>query len=315
MQASAMWNEAPAVTRSVVISNAAMSLLITVAPALGPHFSLSLTGASHGYVAPLVTSFLGGSLGSNPVMSFLMLLFGAMMAFSYFTTLEREYGSLRFLAWLCVCNIAIGLPFLLLSLVLSFIHPSLGMSACNGLWPLLLVALTQQCLADPSRTMSIWGLFQLPGKWYPFGLVAFFSLLSMQIQLTLCVAVLVGVAVTVDQGGEPPVAWMGKLRLPLDRHLPSMEVALWVEQGADTGHSLSGKTPLPARIVGTIGQLLFVLGSASPAVLKQCYIPAGSSMPKTISTGSSFNRGLEQQSSSFQAFQGHGHRLGADNEI
>merc|ERR1719335_2051496 len=139
-----------------------------------------------------------------------------MMAFSYFTLLEREFGSLRFLAWLCVCNVAIGLPFLVLSWVLSWIIPSLGMSACNGLWPLLIVALTQQCLADRNRTMSIWGLFQLPSKWYPFGLVAFFCLLSMQIQLTLCVAVLVGVAASVAQGGEPPAPCMAKLQLPPD---------------------------------------------------------------------------------------------------
>merc|ERR1719160_1582202 len=160
----------------------------------------------------MVISFLGGSIGSNPVMGLLMLLFSAMMAFSYFTLLECEYGSLRFLAWLCVCNMAVGLPFLIASWVFSWILPSLGMSACNGLWPLLLVALTQQCLADPNRTMSIWGLFQVPSKWYPFALVAFFSLLSMQIQLTLIVAVVVGVAANNAQGGEPPIAWMGKIR-------------------------------------------------------------------------------------------------------
>lgn len=315
MQASVMWKEAPAVTRCVVITNAAMSALITVVPSLGPHFSLSIQGVSHGYVGPVVTSFVGGSIGSNPVMGLLMLLFGAMMAFSYFTLLEREYGSLRFLAWLCICNMGIGLPFLLLSWVLSWIHPSLGMSACNGLWPLLLLALTQQCLAEPNRTMSIWGLFQVPSKWYPFALVAFFSLLSMQIQLTLLVAVLVGVAASMAKGGEPPVACMAKLQLPLDGLLPSSEVALWVEQGADCGHSLSGSTPLPARVVNCIGQLLFVLGSASPAPLKQCYIAAGSSTPKTVSMGSSMNRGSDQKSSSFQAFQGSGHRLGAEEEI
>jgi len=309
-----MWKEAPAITRCVVTTNAAMSILITVVPSLGPHFSLSLSGVSHGYIGPLVTSFLGGSIGSNPIMGLLMLLFGAMMAFSYFTVLEREYGSLRFLAWICVCNMAIGLPLLISSWVLSWIHPSLGASACNGLWPLLLVALTQQCLADPTRTMSIWGLFQLPGKWYPFALVAFFSLLSMQIQLTLCVAVIVGVAVSTAQGGEPPVAWMAKFQLPLNRFLPSTEVALWVEQGADSGQSLSGNTPLPARIVGSVGQLLFVLGCAAPAVLKQCYVAAGCAVPKTVSTGSSM-RASGQQGSSFQAFQGSGHRLGADDEI
>merc|ERR1719161_2046417 len=99
------------------------------------------------------------------------------------------------------------------------------------------------------------------------------------------------------RGGEPPVAWMGKFQFPLDRFLPSIEVALWVEQGADTGHSLTGSTPLPARIVGIIGQLLFVLGNASPSTFKQCYIPAGSSMPKTVSTGGSMNRNLEHRGS------------------
>jgi hypothetical protein len=313
MQASAMWNEAPAVTRCVVIANAMMHALIAVVPSLGPHFSLSLTGTSHGYVAPLLTSFLGGSFGSNPVMGLLMLLFAAMMAFSYFTILEREYGSFRFVAWLCACNIGIGLPFLLSSWVFSWIHPSIGMSACNGLWPLLLVALTQRCLADPDRTMSIWGLFQLPGKWYPFALVAFFSLLSMQIQLTLIVAVMIGVCASNAQGNAPPVAWMGKIRLPLDRLLPSLEVALWVEQGADSGHSLSGSISLPAKVIGCAGQMLFILGTNSPTLLKQCYISASNCVPKAMPTGKTLGRGSEDKM--FTPFQGSGHRLGADEEI
>jgi len=286
-------------------------MLITMAPSMGQQFNLSLDGLRHGYVSPMVTSFLGGSMGGNPVMGILMLLMASTMAFSYFTALEREHGSLRFGAWCCVCNVAVALPFLALSCVLSCIHPSLGTQACNGLWPLLLIAMTQQCLADPDRTMSFWGLVQIPGKWYPFALVGFFSLLSMQFQITLLVAVLVGVATSNAKGAQSPVACLQRVQLPLDRLLPSVEVALWVEQGADSGQRLQGNTPLPARIIGCIGQVLFMFGMACPSPMKEKYVGAGSiaNFPK-VSTGGYLDRSSEPQR--FEAFQGSGQRLGED---
>lgn len=155
-------------------------------------------------------------------MAFLMIMFEMYMSMIYFPRREKDMGSFLFLLWMFLINAVTSLAYL--SIMFCFAAYNHGTfnetrymyQPLRGLWPLIMVCLTLNSLSDPDGTSSFWGLMQIPNKWYPIALVAFFSLLNgMSIQWSILCAVAVGYAYP---------------KLRLERFLPSRTKADRLEQ-------------------------------------------------------------------------------------
>eukprot|EP00438_Fugacium_kawagutii_P028673 Skav214051 [mRNA] locus=scaffold2017:372236:379978:- [translate_table: standard] len=69
------------------------------------------------------------------------------------------------------------------------------MNAVHGLWPLVMVCLTLTSLSNPDGSTNFWGMVQIPNKWYPIALTAFFMLLNgFRITWSFIAALVVGYA-------------------------------------------------------------------------------------------------------------------------
>jgi len=125
--------------------------------------------------------------------SFLMLLLELYMGLTFFPAKERELGSCVFAVWALVANVAANLVFLGLMVALSVFDWRQFYTVSNtGLWPLLMVLLSFRALSDPESSTSLWGVVLIPNKWYPFALVALFSLMNGIVMWNLFAAISVG---------------------------------------------------------------------------------------------------------------------------
>merc|ERR1740123_40492 len=90
-------------------------------------------------------------------------------------------------------NGLVNIVFLIFMFILGMFYDGPWEHSSVGLWPLIMVVLTARCLSDPQGSSSFWGLVQIPNKWYPLALVAFFSLLNgFQIMWNLIAALVIG---------------------------------------------------------------------------------------------------------------------------
>lgn len=139
----------------------------------------------------LWTFFISGfyhEFGSG--MAFLMLLLELYMGMQYFPRRERELGSTTFLLWLMLINAATNMIFLSFAGVLCLLwNPGFASAANSGLWPLIILNMSMNMLADPSGTSNFWGFFEIPNKWYPLCFVGIFSLFNGQVLWNLVAAV------------------------------------------------------------------------------------------------------------------------------
>jgi len=102
-------------------------------------------------------------------------------------------GSTTLLILTLLMNVLVNIVFLVFIFVLGMLLYVPWEQSSVGLWPLIMVVLTARCLSDPQGSSSFWGLVQIPNKWYPLALVAFFSLLNgMQIMWNFIAALVIG---------------------------------------------------------------------------------------------------------------------------
>lgn len=136
---------------------------------------------------PFVSGFYHES-GSG--MAFLMLLLELYMGMQYFPRRERELGSTSFLLWLMLINAAANIVFLSITAVLCVVwNPGFAMAGNAGLWPLIILNLSINMLADPNGSSNFWGIFDIPNRWYPLFFVGIFSLFNGQVLWNLFAAV------------------------------------------------------------------------------------------------------------------------------
>merc|ERR1719387_2226193 len=101
--------------------------------------------------------------------------------------------------------------------------------------------MTTRSLAEPQgATQSMWGIVQIPSRWYPLVLICFFSLISMSLQAELIAAWVLGVGAHQADGGQSLHANLAWLRLPLYRLLPSLATVAALEADASSG---AGRQP------------------------------------------------------------------------
>jgi len=137
-------------------------------------------------------------------MVFLMILFELYMAMNYFPSYEKDLGSMGFLIWIFYVNMLTSLVFLaFMGLTVLYYHLSGNVmgelftrrNGIHGLWPLVMVCLTLTSLSNPDGHTNFWGMVQIPNKWYPIALTAFFMLLNgFRIMWSFIAALAVGYA-------------------------------------------------------------------------------------------------------------------------
>jgi len=287
-QAWALWSEVPAATRCIVVANGAFSLVGLLVPVVATMLQLSVLGASHGHVFALFTYWLVSPGSGNPLITLLVMILTAWMTTVYFSPMEKEKGTVRFFCWVLVGGVFIGLLFLILTFLVAQLDPIMVLMPCGGLWPLLLLVITKRYLSEPAdAAVSIWGLFQVPARWYPCALIGFFSLLSMQLQMEMVGAWIVGVAAHQAEGGTPLVQVFSKVRLHLDWFIPSMATVQNVEDQIAAGSgSILGGGSIREKVIALPLALLRRLAKLCPDPIRRQYVPAqgGLAMPAMTSS-------------------------------
>merc|ERR1719330_2207482 len=160
-----------------------------------------------------------------------------------FPAREKEMGSTYFLLWMLIMTALCNVVYLIFNWcmykVISMTSPMAIMyyyASSHGFWPLILVSITLQCLSDPQGSSNFWGFVQIPNKWYPIALVAFFCLINgLRPMWDLTAALVVG---------------YGFVYLDGKRFMPAPSHAGWLEQRFPCcrgGHlSLLGASWIPA---------------------------------------------------------------------
>mmetsp|Transcript_99514 Transcript_99514/g.276955 ORF Transcript_99514/g.276955 Transcript_99514/m.276955 type:complete len:307 (-) Transcript_99514:138-1058(-) len=127
--------------------------------------------------------------------SFLMMLIEVFMAMAYCPNHEKELGSSTFALWMMLTNGVINAVWLPIMFILSkATNPGYVFMPNEGLWSFLMFSITRTSLSDPEGSTNFWGVILIPNKWYPVALIAFFSLLNMQVLWNLMAALAVGYA-------------------------------------------------------------------------------------------------------------------------
>mmetsp|Transcript_36890 Transcript_36890/g.66683 ORF Transcript_36890/g.66683 Transcript_36890/m.66683 type:complete len:336 (+) Transcript_36890:106-1113(+) len=183
-----MWAECPMLTRLICVGYPAMSLVLMALSSAGLGavvswtFTCSLVTIKQFHLWTLFVGPFYSPLQSG--MSFLMLLFELYMAMIHFPAREKDLGSTSFLLWMFIVNALMNAVFLTAMFCLAMYFDGTFKGAMymqmklQGLWPLIMVCLTLSCLSNPDGTTSFWGMVQIPNKYYPIALTAFFCLLN-----------------------------------------------------------------------------------------------------------------------------------------
>lgn len=304
-----LWSDCSALTRIVVVGYPTLNVLLMLLSqwpdmqflAMYGFYCNLVTVVKHYCIWTLFTGafyrpFSGGG-GMSGGFAFLMMLFELYMALMTFPQREREQGSTTFLCWLLLMQGFISAVFLLINYLLTFTSPenSVGywMAPNTGLWPILLLTLTLRSLATPDGSTNFWGVMQIPNKWYPLFLGAFFCLMG-GFQWNIVVAVAMG---------------YGYPYLRLERALPSRMWANSCEQRC-CGRGRSCLGAYWVRAADTAGYEL-ESGDRRYATLSDFgRSNQAQQANRSSNTTSSSGQGGSTANANFIAFSGSGNRLG-----
>jgi len=299
-----MWAQCPALTRMVCVGYPVLSLALMAlsSTALGWLVrALFVCNVRSVMSLWLWTLFLGPFF--TPIasgMSFLFMLFEIYMVMMYFPHREQELGSSMLLLWALLVNGLVNAVFLLAMLCLGLAyHGTLQgeaylQASSPGLWPLVMVSLTLRCLGDPQGSTGLWGLVQIPNRWYPICLTALFCLLSgVRILWNFAAALVIGYSYGIMRYERllPPRARVGRLE---DRCCARGGCALlgapWVPAADASGY--------PADAAG---RGYSDAGGAQLAARGRAVQPSGG--------------GSSGRAAAFEAFSGSGNRLGEASDL
>lgn len=187
-----LWADCPALTRIAVAGYPVLGLSLTVTSGIGASVFDAVFDDTYNSVVLQwhVWSMFVGCFGRKVQngMDFIMIMIEMYMMMMYFPNKERDLGSTTMLAWILLYNGLISAVFLVLARVLGAL--TLPMT---GFWPLVMVLLTQRCLAHPTDTANLFGLAQIPNKWYPVVLAGLIMLMrGMSIPWSVLAALAVG---------------------------------------------------------------------------------------------------------------------------
>merc|ERR1719284_532828 len=111
----------------------------------------------------------------------------------YYPQREKDLGSLAFTLWVLLVNGIVNLVYLFAMFLLgTFVDVQYKMRPSSGMWPMILLCITLRSLGDPTGSTNFWGLVNIPNKWYPAALGAFFCLLGFRMDWSIVAALVVG---------------------------------------------------------------------------------------------------------------------------
>mmetsp|Transcript_118989 Transcript_118989/g.237205 ORF Transcript_118989/g.237205 Transcript_118989/m.237205 type:complete len:302 (+) Transcript_118989:70-975(+) len=297
-QMSAAWEQAPAVSRSLVVLPLVLhGASLFFGPILQEVFGLSLGSVRQGRVWTMFTYVLW-----DPYQSLLSTAFALLVAFWVMTgvpTLERRVGSCRLLALVAITAVAISSIFLLLAQVLDLLWQASGWLSiwprvsCIGLVPLAVAAVTAQCMSVPDSETQIFGI-RMKSYIYPFVMVGLFSLFS-------------GPAVLPDVAALFAGCMFCKGPLRLSMLVPSENTAMRWESGRACifGRHLFGGQWV--KVGESHGDLFAGAGSDGGLPMRQGYTVMGRSQTQGFGVvGNVATTGATE----FRVFGGRGQRLG-----
>lgn len=306
MQApGALLEAAPAGTCCILATHVVFSILSVTSHIVARFCALSVYGFSKGHFASLASYWmLAPGFSASPFLWLLTLILSAWAALMYFAQVEREYGTLRFVIWFLMGTISVGLLYLLVMFIIAQFSPQWQLIPCVGLWPPLIIAMTQRALAAPEEaTVPFWGLAQIPARWYPLVLIGFFSLLSMQLEVDLLSAWFLGVAAYQAEGGTPLHPLAAPFRIPLHRLMPSPSTITAFEDAVSGGGLVLGGAVGAATLAQRWLRFLrrmpemaarrFV--SSCPASMRSRYVRCGAAAPGGGSAGASSSTGAKSR--------------------
>jgi len=179
---SALWGQAPAVTRSLVVVPLCLHVAgFVYGPVLENALDLSLLSFKRGNCWTVLTATLWEPPGS--LLNTLCTLLLAFWVLSGVPALERADGSGRFLLSVVASSLAVNVAFLLLALLLDLAYRTLGwlsiwpLIQCHGMMPLAVLVVSARCFAAPDDEAQLLG-FRMRNKYYPLVLVGIFVLMS-----------------------------------------------------------------------------------------------------------------------------------------
>jgi len=195
----AIWAECPCVTRLLVLLYPTISLVLALFSGIVPLLQLVFPACSvatvfgRGLFWAVPFGFLYEPVMFGPALLFVLL--ELYMAAVLFAARERALGSSAFLCWVTLTSAVVSAVFLSITSALSVVLGSIyQVMPIQGLWPSLIVCLTIRSLAKVGETSNLWGVVQIPNKWYPIFLGVLMSLLSGQILWDMVAALCVGYA-------------------------------------------------------------------------------------------------------------------------
>ena len=125
--------------------------------------------------------------------SILSIIFGFMSWAPDAVRLEYTSGTVRYFLNFMINATLINFIYCVLMLLISVISKDALFMPSSGLWPLILAEITMLCLANPDNQMTFFFIpIKFPAKFYPWVLLAFFSLINMSFQFDNLVGVCYG---------------------------------------------------------------------------------------------------------------------------
>lgn len=186
----AVWNSFPFIVKGIISITMIIYIISWfsfISPVLKVLVNIPYTTIFNFYIWTIITTFLVTPSLLNILFAFMSWVPSSMM-------LEREIGSTRFVMNILTRSIIIQILYILVSLLFAIIF---GKGALllpsTGLWPLIMGDITISCISNPDREyMFFFVPFPIKGKYYPWVLITFFTILNFQFQFDLICGVLFG---------------------------------------------------------------------------------------------------------------------------
>lgn len=179
---------------------------------------------------------------------------------------EEEMGTVPFTIRFFKLSLFINVVFCALAFLAGFtIWPAAMISPCMGLWPILFCDLVIQCYKDPEMPRGLCCLpIQIKSKWYPLILYAIFTLVFMNLDLSMTAGLGVGYLYTfgylkcLETSAESVRAW--EKRWPFTKY---KDDAAFRQTSASATQPQSQGTAATQASTGSAGGLTSFFGGGS----------------------------------------------------
>ena len=125
-------------------------------------------------------------------LSILNLLFAMISWVPSSIQQEQKVGTIKYMLNFLMHSISIELLYVIISMILFKIFPTMSNTPSSGLWPLLMAEITLSCCSDPEKPVVMMFIpYPFKAKYYPWALTGFFALINgFQIQYDAIIGII-----------------------------------------------------------------------------------------------------------------------------